>query len=113
MSATNGAKMYNSCLSKPECQPDDWGYSFELRTEHVWDGVILLCLLEDHKARGEALQLPHGGEQRDRLTEAIRENNLRFQREGQPEWDHYCELCMRFFEDEDGILCKSNWFSDL
>jgi hypothetical protein len=45
LSATNGARMYNTCLSKPENQPDGWGFSFELRMEHVSDAFFLLSLL--------------------------------------------------------------------
>jgi hypothetical protein len=46
-SATNAACVYNTCLSEPENQPDGW-FSFDLRTEQVWDGFCLLTLLEDH-----------------------------------------------------------------
>jgi hypothetical protein len=105
VSATNSATVYNSCLSKPEDFPEDW-FDIKLRAEQVWDGVTLLCLLEDHRDRNMVLQLPHTGDQRDRLTEAVRERNERFEREGQPEWDHYCEKCCFFFYDENGVLSE-------
>lgn len=105
-SATNGARVYDSCLSQPENFPDhpDWmDTSFKLRPEHVWDGFTILSLLEDHNARSSVLQVPHTGEQRDRFTKAMQERNARIQLCGQPEWGHYCTRCLRVW-DENGIL---------
>jgi hypothetical protein len=67
-SATNGARVYDASLSQPESFPDhpDWmETSFKLRPEHVWDGIIILSLLEDHEARIATLQVLHTGDQRD------------------------------------------------
>ncbi|KAJ7302811.1 hypothetical protein DFH08DRAFT_722654, partial [Mycena albidolilacea] len=51
-SATNAACVYDTCLSKPENQPnhEDWSpeHSFKMHTEHVWDGFLLLSLLKDY-----------------------------------------------------------------
>ncbi|KAJ7920004.1 hypothetical protein B0H13DRAFT_2319921 [Mycena leptocephala] len=58
-SATNGARVYDNSLSRLENFPDhpDWmDTSFKLRPEHVWDGFILLALLEDHAARSTTLR---------------------------------------------------------
>ncbi|KAJ7863559.1 hypothetical protein B0H13DRAFT_1563608, partial [Mycena leptocephala] len=48
-SATNAARVYDTCLSKPENRPvhKDWPpeRSFKMRPEHVWDGFLLLSLL--------------------------------------------------------------------
>lgn len=104
LSATNGARMYNECLPKPDSHPENCAFSFNVRTEQVWDGVILFCLLEDAERQGFSLQLPHTGEQRDRLTSVVRTRNDRFERDGQPELTHYCEKCVRFYEDGDGFL---------
>ncbi|KAJ7921546.1 hypothetical protein B0H13DRAFT_2415239, partial [Mycena leptocephala] len=75
-SATNAARVYDSYLSKPESRPTykDWppSHSFKLRTEHVWDGFLILSLLEDHEERTKILRVPHDGEQKTRFNDAIR-----------------------------------------
>lgn len=111
-SATNGARVYDSCLSQPENFPDhpDWmDTSFKLRPEHVWDGFIILSLLEDHTARSAILRVPHTGDQRDRFTAAMEERNARIQLCGQPEWGHYCTKCLRVW-DENGKLSRFSAF---
>ncbi|KAJ7602958.1 hypothetical protein DFH06DRAFT_1257773 [Mycena polygramma] len=54
-SATNAARVYDTCLSKPETRPDhpDWPpeRSFKLRTEHVWDGFLLKRTVEGRRER--------------------------------------------------------------
>lgn len=105
-SATNGARVYDASLSQPENFPDhpDWmETSFKLRPEHVWDGIIILSLLEDHEARTATLQVPHTGDQRDRFTAASEERNTRIQLCGQPEWGHYCNKCLRVWETDGKI----------
>ncbi|KAF7322243.1 hypothetical protein HMN09_00001400 [Mycena chlorophos] len=108
-SATNGARIYDTCLSKPEEQPSEmpeWaGVSFKLRNEHIWDGRYA-ALLEDHERRGKTLRVPHTGEQRFRFTKAMNERNARIQLLGQPQWGHYCNQCLRVWEDENGDLSK-------
>ncbi|KAJ7629156.1 hypothetical protein DFH06DRAFT_1141160 [Mycena polygramma] len=106
-SATNGARVYHESLSQPNHFPDhpDWmDTSFKLRPEHVWDGVILLALLEDHEARSATLRVPHTGDQKDRLNNAMEECNARIQLCGQPEWGYYCTRCLRVWEDDDGKM---------
>lgn len=100
-SATNAARVYNTCLSEPENQPDGW-FSFDLRTEQVWDGFCLLTLLEDHALRQSILTLPHDGPQKDRFTEAMKARNLRIQQAGQDEYAHACKKCVRVWLSEDG-----------
>ncbi|KAJ6525243.1 hypothetical protein DFH09DRAFT_936833 [Mycena vulgaris] len=107
-STTNSARVYDSSLSQPENFPEhpDWmGTSFKLRPEHVWDGFIILTLLEDYAGRGETLQVPHTGDQRDRFTAAMEERNMHIQLCGQPEWGHYCTKCLCVW-DENGKLTK-------
>ncbi|KAJ7715127.1 hypothetical protein B0H16DRAFT_1435194 [Mycena metata] len=108
-SATNGARVYNDSLSQPDKIPDhpDWmDTTFKLRPENVWDGFILLSLLEDHEARGATLRVPHTGDQQDRFTQAMQERNARIQLCGQPEWGHYCTKCLRVW-DEDGKMSNT------
>jgi hypothetical protein len=66
-SATNAARVYDTCLSKPENQPnhEDWPpeRSFKMRTEHVWDSFLLLSLLEDYEEQKQILHDPDTGEQ--------------------------------------------------
>ncbi|KAJ7936352.1 hypothetical protein B0H13DRAFT_1589610 [Mycena leptocephala] len=64
-SATNGARVYNESLSQSPNFPDhpDWmDTSCRLRPEHIWDGFIILSLLEDHEARSATLRIPHTGD---------------------------------------------------
>jgi hypothetical protein len=106
-SATNAARVYDTCLSKPENRPEhkDWPpeRSFKMRTEHVWDGFLLLSLLEDYEERKEVLRVPDTGEQSARFTEVMRERNARFRLNGQPEWSHHCDKCMRVWKEGDGL----------
>ena len=52
--------------------------------------------------------MPHGSEEKDRFAEAIRKRNKLFEDEGQPEWGHYCELCVRMKFDSEGIPIGKN-----
>ncbi|KAF8964966.1 hypothetical protein BDZ97DRAFT_1659637 [Flammula alnicola] len=101
-SATNCAEVYNRSLSKMENHPKEWDFSFELRSELIWNGISHLAILEHYEHEGKTLVVPHGSKQKDRLSEPIRERNKLFEDEGQPEWAHYCEKCVRFtFDDAD------------
>ncbi|KAJ7578321.1 hypothetical protein C8J56DRAFT_1112406 [Mycena floridula] len=58
----------------------DWGesnFDFESRTEHIWEGIIMLCLLEDYADRSTILSVLHDGEAKDRFTAAVQERNER------------------------------------
>ncbi|KIM75798.1 hypothetical protein PILCRDRAFT_798649 [Piloderma croceum F 1598] len=101
-SATNGAHVYNTCLSQPENQPDAWQFGFELRPEQVWDGFCLLSLLEDHARHHTTLAVPDDGAQKDRFTEAMKARKLRMQQAGQEEYAHACNKCVRVWEGVDG-----------
>jgi hypothetical protein len=106
-SATNAARVYNTCLSEPDNQPDGW-FSFDLRTEQIWDGFCLLTLLEDHASRHAALTLPHDGQQKDRFVKAMTARNLRIQQAGQEEYAHACKKCVRVWLADDGTPnCKA------
>ena len=86
--------------------PSDWQFVRDLLTEHVWDGFVLLSLLEDCAKRDERLNVPHDGEQRDRFTAAMLARNTRIQLYGQPDSRHYCNGCTRFYQGlpgQDGI----------
>lgn len=102
-SATNCARFYNVSLANKHPKPPRWKFSFELSSDHVWDGILILSLLEDYKSREETLVVPHDGLQKDRFTEAMRSRNLRIQLYGQEEIRHYCNKCMRVYTNTAGI----------
>jgi hypothetical protein len=93
--------VYNTCLSSPDNKPEKW-FSFDLRTEQVWDGFCLLSLLEDHAKRQSILFLPHSGFQKDRFTEAMMARNHHIQQAGQEEYAHACKKCVRTWPPEAG-----------
>lgn len=79
----------------------EWPFVPTLTTEHVWDAFVLLALLRDHATRSLLLVVPHVGLQKDRFQAAMQERNERIVYHGQPEIAHYCEGCMRVYEEED------------
>ena len=58
-----------------------------------------MSLLEDCQLESKVLEVPHTGAQKDRFTNALRTRNLRFRVHGQPESRHYCQKCLRVYED--------------
>lgn len=58
-SATNCARLYNLTLSKGHQAPPDWAFNFELSSDNVYDGFVILSLLEDHERRNDTLKVPH------------------------------------------------------
>ena len=73
-----------------------------LASSYVWDGFLILSLLEDHKSRLETLIVPHDGLRKDRYTTAVRARNARIQLYGQEETRHYCNKCIRVYTDSEG-----------
>ncbi|RDX47181.1 hypothetical protein OH76DRAFT_1354889 [Lentinus brumalis] len=100
-SATNAAHIYHESLSKLERSQRNEP-RFRLRTEHVWDGFVALALLRDAELHATILQVPHGGIQKNRYTDAMRLRNERIRRSGQPEYAHWCTKCHRRFDQPDG-----------
>lgn len=101
-SATNCARLYNMSIAKDAGPvPDGWP-TFALSSDHVWDGFIILSLLEDHQTQGTVLCVPHGGERRDRYTAAVQARNTRIRLYGQEELRHICDKCSRYFTHADG-----------
>ncbi|KAI0336345.1 hypothetical protein GY45DRAFT_1393616 [Cubamyces sp. BRFM 1775] len=101
-SATNAAHIYRESLARLGGDVQDEP-RFQLRASHTWDGFVLLALLRDMERTGGVLQVPHGGHQKDRFTEAMRARNERIRRSGQPEYAHWCTRCVRRVDDTDGI----------
>lgn len=78
-----------------------------MTTEVVWDSFTLLALLNDHHRNGIHLQVPHGGEQKDRFTCAMRKRTECIITHGQEELPHACDGCLRVFEMPDGTLSRT------
>ncbi|KIK77892.1 hypothetical protein PAXRUDRAFT_28728 [Paxillus rubicundulus Ve08.2h10] len=62
-SATNCARLYNICFGKGKEATHNYPISFTISSDHVWDGFIILSLLEDCDCHGMLLNVPHGGDQ--------------------------------------------------
>lgn len=109
-SATNAAHIYHESMSQLE-GPERMNTRYQLRTEHTWDGFVLLALLRDARDNTIVLEVPHTCLQKDRFTGAMRARNERIRQLGQPAYAHYCDRCTRRFEDPDGktrtfLLCS-------
>ncbi|KAF8232273.1 hypothetical protein L208DRAFT_1192433, partial [Tricholoma matsutake] len=70
-SATNCAHLYNHTLSNTAPPGGDWAFGFTVTTEQVWDGFMILALLEDCKHWSKTLEVPHTGVQKDHFTHAV------------------------------------------
>ncbi|KAH9856809.1 hypothetical protein C2E23DRAFT_866135 [Lenzites betulinus] len=100
-SATNAAHIYDRALSR--LTSDERHIPrYRLRTEHVWDGFVILSLLKDACDRAYVLQVPQDGEQCDRFSNAMQQRNDHIHRSGQPEFLHCCDKCVRIFPLPDG-----------
>ncbi|KAJ7605847.1 hypothetical protein DFH06DRAFT_1348440 [Mycena polygramma] len=105
VSATNCSRTYDMALSGQEEQDfaaGGWQFGCVLTTDHVWDGFVLLTLLDYHERNGTCLQVPHTGEQKDRFTAAMSARNVEVIVHGQDVVDHCCDKCMRPWTRPDG-----------
>ncbi|KAF8879155.1 hypothetical protein BD779DRAFT_1447120 [Infundibulicybe gibba] len=96
MSAENCANTYLLCRSDHQL-PEPWQFGATLSHKHVYDGFVLLSLLEDCNDRNSTLVIPHTGPQNDRFTLAMEARNQRIHLYGQPELRHHCKKCVREF----------------
>jgi hypothetical protein len=108
-SATNACHLYKLTLADQGNYLSGWPLNDSLNTEHVWDGIVISALLEDHARQGTLLQVPHTGTQADRLKQAMRNLNTRIALNGQPyAVCHACDKCMRIYDLENGESRTSN-----
>ncbi|KAF8230776.1 hypothetical protein L208DRAFT_1280372, partial [Tricholoma matsutake] len=70
-SATNCTCQYNHTLAGSE-PPVGWPFGFAVTMEQVWDGFVILALLEDCQQWSKVLEVPHTGAQKDWFTAALR-----------------------------------------
>lgn len=106
-SATNCARLYNTCIRKDKDVPYDYPIASKMTVEHVWDAFVLLALLEDCERQGTLLIVPHSGNQNVRFRTAMQARNRRIQASGYDDFRrHYCKKCTRIYHQEDG-MCGS------
>lgn len=104
VSAENCAAIYlDEFPNVDESLPAGWDFKAStLDGEEVFDGVVVISLLEDCRLRRARLRVPHGGLQCDRYTKAMEARNLRYRLYGMPDIDHTCSKCVRIVKNEDG-----------
>ncbi|KAJ6492700.1 hypothetical protein C8R47DRAFT_1269993 [Mycena vitilis] len=107
-SATNCAKLYDMALSdRDKLEGGGWQFGLKLTPNHIWDGFVIKSLLDDCQRHATVLQVDHGGDQNIRFQAAMEARNRRIVLLGQDEVPHYCDRCMRVWEDEDGKLHRT------
>ncbi|KAJ7195626.1 hypothetical protein GGX14DRAFT_376784, partial [Mycena pura] len=107
-SATNCAKLYDIALSdRHNMEAGGWQFGLKLTPDHIWDAFVIKSLLDDRQRHKSVLQVDHGGDQSARFQAAMAERNERIILFGQDEVPHYCDRCMRVWEDEDGNLRRT------
>lgn len=107
VSATNCAQIYDLALSQrqeSDIKNGGWEFGMKLQTEHVWDAFVLWSLIQQHEVRNDIVKVPHTGDQKHRFTKLMKERNQFMIDNGQDEVAHYCDKCMRTWEDDDGTI---------
>ncbi|KAH8077384.1 hypothetical protein BXZ70DRAFT_1012946 [Cristinia sonorae] len=105
-SATNCAENFNrdhakSASTFAKLGDTIWPCTFVVEHAHVWDAFVYRALLEDAFEQGVSLELPHGGEQRDRFKAAMNARSTRLQVYGLPTVLHKCNKCVRYFDQRE------------
>ena len=75
-SGTNCAHFYNVTLHGDHHAPLDWQFGSMSNSEHVYNGFIILSLLEDCSLQQESLSMPHGGLDKDCYKVAMQAQNI-------------------------------------
>ena len=67
VSASNCAATYlhTHDIKEGSHLPETWLFQPKLNTKNIYDGFVLLALLEDHQRHSSILSVPHEGEQSD------------------------------------------------
>ena len=116
MSATNCAQIYDLALSQrqeSDIKNGGWEFGMKLQTEHVWDAFVLWSLIQQHEVRYDIVKVPHTGDQKHRFTKLMEARNQFVIDNGQDEVAHYCDKCMRTWEDDDGTIREYFRHADL
>ena len=85
----------------------------KLQMEHVWDAFVLWSLIQQHEVRYDIVKVPHTGDQKHRFTKLMEARNQFVIDNGQDEVAHYCDKCMRTWEDDDGTIHEYFCHADL
>ena len=78
-----------------------------LHTEEVWDGFVLLSLLDDHAHCSMHLVVPHNSDQKDQFSHTMRDHTQWIIIHGQEELPHACDTCICLFTMPDGTILKT------
>ncbi|KAJ7356534.1 hypothetical protein DFH08DRAFT_688560, partial [Mycena albidolilacea] len=60
--------------------------------------MAIKCMVVTH---GEVLSVPHNGNHKNHLNQALQEQNYRMVGTGQPMWSYLCDRCMTMYKGED------------
>jgi len=89
-------------ITDTECQ-----FGSCLTTKHVWDAIIIVCILEHKIWQGQHLCVPHNRSQKGRFTDAMAKGNREIILNGQPDAvGHVCDRGMRIYKTEEGEICE-------
>lgn len=86
--------------------PNDRTTASKMNGEIVLYAFFMYALLRDASNRHTHLKLPHRGENRVRLSDALAARNLRMAGTGQEMWAHACNLCMKRVPGPNGLPSK-------
>ncbi|KAF6740950.1 hypothetical protein DFP72DRAFT_836362 [Ephemerocybe angulata] len=101
LSSANCASIYRNLWDTEMLKmPPGWAVKPNIEGRHVTYGFVLISLLLDCARQGEALYLPHTGEQADRFKSAMVARNDRVRIYGQDASLHKCTKCVRIMRDE-------------
>jgi hypothetical protein len=88
-------------LKRSSIMDGAWLFSPQLTMENVWDGFVILLLLNDCQSQGVRLCVPLKIEQKYCVTLVLEEHNTHMVTEGLQELPYYCDLCMCTYDDND------------
>ena len=103
-SATNCAQVYNMGFTSNDLP--DWQFKLQVTSDQVYDAFTILSLLKDCQTQRATLVVPHGGPAKDRFTEAVCARNDRLRLCSQPELQHFCNKCTRFYSGTSLLFSK-------
>ena len=115
VSASNCAATYlhTHNIKEGSHLPETWLFQPKLNTKNIYDGFVLLALLEDHQRHSSILSVPHEGEQSDWFKIVMQDRNHRVRLYGQDERLHWCEKCVQGYPATDGQCKSCNSYLDL
>ena len=97
-SATNAAHIYHQSLSRLGLEQVSLP-QYRLRTEHVWSGFVINALLKNAVQCSYILHVLHSSDQKDCFTQVMHDRNAHMVQYGQPEFSHWCTLCVRCYNN--------------